>query len=174
MGVSSSARPCSNLSTASTRRPVRASSIDPITAANPNDATLRPIPEAAYTGRSTCFRRRARLRSVLALHRLRRDLPMRRLGDATLPASGRHSTKTRSNSAHDRQRNGAGVMSVRMPDRGDGKDRHLFWSIRGDPACALVRRPLTHWRDAAVALLPRPAPSLAPLKAQPTSTLCPL
>lgn len=134
-----------------------------ITAANPNDATLVDSGGGVH-GPFDLLVDALGVRSVLASSP-RRDLPYGALW-ATLPfpASG-----TFHEDALEQRYEAASRMAGVMPSGsltdGMGRTVTYFWSIRGDQHAAWCAAPLTHWRDAALALWPETEPLLAPLKA---------
>ena len=133
-----------------------------ITAANPNDATLVDSGGGVH-GPFDLVVDALGVRSVLASSP-RRDLPYGALW-ATLPwpKSGAFHEDALEQRYEAASRM-AGVMPSGSVTEGAPKTVTYFWSIRGDQHAAWRTAPLTHWRDAALALWPETEPLLAPLK----------
>tara|TARA_R110002096_G_scaffold150830_3_gene312962 strand:- start:1428 stop:2630 length:1203 start_codon:yes stop_codon:yes gene_type:complete len=133
-----------------------------ITAANPNDATLVDSGGGVH-GPFDLIVDALGVRSVLASSP-RRDLPYGALW-ATLPwpMSGSFHADALEQRYEAASRM-AGVMPSGILAAGQPKTVTYFWSIRGDQHEAWRAAPLTHWRDAALALWPETEPLLAPLK----------
>jgi len=133
-----------------------------ITAANPSDATLIDSGGGAH-GPFDLIVDALGVRSVLASSP-RRDLPYGALW-ATLPwpkpGPFHEDALEQRYEAASRM---AGVMPSGSVAEGAPKTVTYFWSIRGDHHEAWRAAPLTHWRDAALALWPETEPLLAPLK----------
>lgn len=133
-----------------------------ITAANPNDATLVDSGGGVH-GPFDLIIDALGVRSVLASSP-RRDLPYGALW-ATLPwpKSGAFHEDALEQRYEAASRM-AGVMPSGSVTEGAPPTVTYFWSIRGDRHAAWRAAPLTHWRDAALALWPETERLLAPLK----------
>mgnify|MGYP003641083118 FL=1 len=133
-----------------------------ITAANPNDATLVDSGGGVH-GPFDLIVDALGVRSVLASSP-RRDLPYGALwATLPLPKSGAFHEDALEQRYEAASRM-AGVMPSGILAAGQPKTVTYFWSIRGDQHEAWRAAPLTHWRDAALALWPETEPLLAPLK----------
>ena len=133
-----------------------------ITAANPNDATLVDSGGGVH-GPFDLVVDALGVRSVLASSP-RRDLPYGALwATLPLPKSGAFHEDALEQRYEAASRM-AGVMPSGILAAGQPKTVTYFWSIRGDRHEAWRAAPLTHWRDAALALWPETEPLLAPLK----------
>ena len=133
-----------------------------ITAANPNDATLVDSGGGVH-GPFDLIVDALGVRSVLASSP-RRDLPYGALwATLPLPKSGAFHEDALEQRYEAASRM-AGVMPSGILAAGQPKTVTYFWSIRGDRHEAWRAAPLTHWRDAALALWPETEPLLAPLK----------
>mgnify|MGYP003632459983 FL=1 len=133
-----------------------------ITAANPNDATLVDSGGGVH-GPFDLVVDALGVRSVLASSP-RRDLPYGALwATLPLPKSGAFHEDALEQRYEAASRM-AGVMPSGILAAGQPKTVTYFWSIRGDQHEAWRAAPLTHWRDAALALWPETEPLLAPLK----------
>jgi 2-polyprenyl-6-methoxyphenol hydroxylase-like FAD-dependent oxidoreductase len=133
-----------------------------ITAANPRDATLLDDSGAMH-GPFDLVVDALGVRSVLAASTTR-ELPYGALW-ATLswPTScGFHTDALEQR--YEAASRMAGVMPSGSLTEGGLKTVTYFWSMRGDQHAVWRAAPLTHWRDAALALWPETAPLLAPLK----------
>lgn len=133
-----------------------------ITAANPRDATLLDDGGGMH-GPFDLVVDALGVRSVLAASPSR-ELPYGALW-ATLPwpdASGFHADALEQR--YEAASRMAGVMPSGSLAEGGHRTVTYFWSIRGNQHDAWRAAPLTHWRDAALALWPETDRLLAPLK----------